>query len=114
MLISVLDFVEGFGANTELVRADLLEIQGLFDEARRDYLELNLEASISTLDASLQRITHASGEAFELKDRALLWIYVIEWLAVSGTLMISGALLYTIMVKRRLFKEARATRFLES
>ena len=113
MLISVLDFVEGFGANTGPIRGDLEEIQGLFDQAKAEYLQQNLEASISAMDAIIQRMALISGDAFALKDRALLWVYTIEWLAVSGTVMASGTLLYTVMLRRRMFREPRTTRFVE-
>jgi len=112
-LNSVLDFVEGFGANTGPVRRDLQEIQGLFDEAKEEYLQQDLEASISATDAIIQRMALMSGNAFALKDRALAWVYITEWLAVCGTFMASGTILYTVMLRRRLFKQARATRFVE-
>jgi len=34
------------------------------------------------------------------KDRALLWIYVIEWAAETGTLTIVGCFTYMLMLKR--------------
>ena len=49
-------------------------------------------------------------DAIELKNRALLWVYVIEWLAVTGTGMVCAFVLWSIMVRRRLFKEVRTTR----
>ena len=45
-----------------------------------------------------------------MKDRALMWIYIIEWFTVTATLFISGFLLWTLMVRRRLYGEVGVTR----
>jgi len=40
-----------------------------------------------------------------------LWIYLVEWLAVTATMMISGIAVWSLMIRRRYFKEVRSTRF---
>ena len=40
----------------------------------------------------------------------MVWVFVIEWLAVSGTSMLAGGLLWTLMVRRRLYKEVGETK----
>jgi len=45
-----------------------------------------------------------------LKDRALLWVYIIGWLAVTATALVSSFLLWSIMVRRRLYREVQLTR----
>jgi hypothetical protein len=45
-----------------------------------------------------------------MKDRALAWVYVTEWLAITGTTMICGYVLWAIMVRRRLYRAVRVTR----
>ena len=49
--------------------------------------------------------------AVKLKDRALLWIYIIEWLAILATAMICGSVLWALMIRRRLYREVQATTF---
>jgi len=49
--------------------------------------------------------------AFKLKDDAMFYAYVIQWLVTSGTLLLSGSILYTLMVRRRLYKAMESTRF---
>jgi hypothetical protein len=46
-----------------------------------------------------------------VKNRALLWVYMIDWLVTSAALFISGYVLWTLMVRRRLYREAKGTRF---
>jgi hypothetical protein len=36
---------------------------------------------------------------------------VIEWFTVSGTAMISGAVIWTLMVRRTAYREVGVTRF---
>jgi len=58
-------------------------------------------------------LTRADGQreaALRLKDRALFWIYVIEWLSVSATFLVAGFAVWTLMVRRRLHREIAMTR----
>jgi hypothetical protein len=48
-------------------------------------------------------------EALALKDRALAYLYLSEWLAVTGTLVICGSVLYEIMIRRRVYKVVGTT-----
>jgi hypothetical protein len=49
--------------------------------------------------------------AEEVKNEALLWVYLTEWLSVSGTALIVGFVLWTLMVRRRLYREVETTTF---
>ena len=51
-------------------------------------------------------------EAVKAKNQALLWIYAIEWLVVTGTLMIGGFILWSLMVRRKLYREVDVSRVL--
>ena len=61
--------------------------------------------------AAISALGELQLKAMLLKDRALMWIYLVEWLTVLGTLLLCGFLLWGLMVKRRLYREAGATRF---
>jgi hypothetical protein len=58
--------------------------------------------------AYLEDLQH---RAMKIKENALLWVYIIEWLSVTGTLVISGSILWMLMVRRSLYREIRGTRF---
>jgi hypothetical protein len=51
--------------------------------------------------------------ARKAKDAALFWVYVIEWLVTAATPFISGFVLWTLMLRRRLYREVTATRLRE-
>ena len=52
-------------------------------------------------------------EALRLKDHVLVWIYLIEWLTVTGVFLVAGFTLWTLMIRRRLYREVAVTRIVE-
>lgn len=40
----------------------------------------------------------------------MLWVYVTEWLVVSSTGMVCGFILWTVMVRRALYRAVQETR----
>ena len=48
--------------------------------------------------------------ALEAKDAALFWVFVTEWLVVTASGLICGAVVWTLMVRRRLYREVTVTR----
>ena len=61
--------------------------------------------------ALLKKIRELEDLAMAIKDKALLWIYFTEWLVVTATMLLSGSALWHIMVRRKLYREAKTTRF---
>jgi len=53
----------------------------------------------------------AEAAADKVKNEALLWVYVSEWLSVTGTSLVCGFLLWTLMIRRRMYKEVAYTQF---
>ncbi|MBU7004234.1 MAG: hypothetical protein HXS50_01610 [Theionarchaea archaeon] len=108
---SLVDFVERFGANPKRV----LDVIGEVDEARFEaqelYLELSFEEALDAVDNALGLMDQAEIVAEDVKNDALLWVYLTEWLSVSGTALIVGFLLWTLMVRRRLYREVKTTTF---
>jgi hypothetical protein len=62
------------------------------------------------LDRAHEGFEALSQRALKLKDRALAWVYLVEYLSVTGTAMASGFILWTLMVRRRAFTEVGTTR----
>jgi hypothetical protein len=40
----------------------------------------------------------------------MMWIWLVQWLVVTATLMISGTFLWAMMIRRRLYREMETTR----
>jgi len=110
LVMSVLDFVEKFGARVSVLGEDIGKSDQTKAEADRLYMEQRYTESMDKLNEAYAILTTISGKAVELKDRALLWIYVIEWFSVTGVAMLAGFVLYSLMIKRRLYREVSVTR----
>jgi len=110
LVFSVLEFAEKFGANTRDIASDIAEIDDRRVEGNQAYIDGEYELAADVYEELLNAYKQAEEDALALKDRALLWVYVIEWLAVSGTCLISGFVLYSLMIRRRMYREVAVTR----
>ena len=109
-IYSLLDFVDRFGARCGPIMVAMMEISEVADEGRLTYVRQEYEDSTSFIDRAIVDMEALRSEAMRLKDRALFWIYVIEWLVVSGVFLLSGSILWSLMIKRRLYQEIGVTR----
>lgn len=114
LLVNLLEFCESFGANTQKILSRFDEIDDVISSGIPKYLELHFEDMLETYRIVDKMIEKAEEDAIKLKNRTLLWVYVIEWLAVTGTGMACAFLLWSIMVRRKLYREVQVTRFKES
>jgi hypothetical protein len=110
VLMSLVDFIDKFGANTDRIQAEVLSLQAIYSRAADEYLDHTFAESEMTLNSGWQRLPHSEEMARKEKDRALLWVYAVEWLASSSAFFISGFLLWTLMVRRRLYQSVRTTK----
>jgi len=109
-LISLRDFVDKFGANTQAIQREIRELDDQYREGYDLYLDQDFAACREIMQRVLNRFTEAEELARKVKDSALIWVYVIEWLVTASTLFISGFTLWTLMVKRKMYKEVEATK----
>ncbi len=110
LIESMLAWVENFGGNTRKLheRLELLDekrqkaeaayLGGYFPDAMIIIMELKAEQS---------ELRSKAGEA---KDEALLWVYVTEWFALTGTLLVSSYILLMLMVRRKLYRDVKVSR----
>lgn len=110
LLSSLFDFVDRFGANTAKLEGRVVEIDEIISSAEELYVRQNYEESLSLLGEAGNTIKEIETEAMKLKDRALFWVYIIEWFAVLGTSLACGTVLWVVMVRRRLYREVHVTR----
>jgi hypothetical protein len=78
--------------------------------ARARYLEQDFDAVEEEMGKVFDGLKEAEAEAIRVKDRTFVWIYLIQWITVSGTAMICGFILWTLMIRRSLYREVSATR----
>ncbi len=109
-LDAVVEFASKFGANMARAEAMVGDAEKARGAAERHYLDAEMDECIDGLRNALDLLSAASDRAYALKDEAMLWVYITEWLVVSATGMLCGFILWTIMVRRRLYREIGETR----
>ncbi len=114
MATSVIEFIDKFGANPTPFENQLAQIKTKQQQAETAYLKGELQQAAQTLTQANEEIKDISNNMMEAKNRAMLWIFIIEWLAVTATGMVCGFLLWTLMIKRKLYKQVKATRLTEA
>jgi uncharacterized membrane protein len=110
-LFSVMDFAEKLGANTGVVNGMIAGADMKYGESVGLYIDFEFEGSMVPLDAALSELRKASARVMQLKDQAMLWIYLIEWSVVTATFALGGIVLWSLMVRRKLYREVQETRF---
>jgi O-glycosyl hydrolase len=96
-------------ANTAKAEETLTEAGSIKEEAEADYLDMEYESAQERMEEALVLVSEAMDEATAAKDRALLWIYVSQWMATTAAAMVSGVVLWWLMVKRKLYREVKTT-----
>lgn len=109
-VIDILSFADKFGANTEQADAQIASADRDISEARMLFIRKEMDESGEVMDRASESLEQARAIAMEAKDRALVWVYAIEWLAITGTSLICGFVIWSLMVRRRLYREVGATR----
>ncbi len=110
LILSVIDFIEAFGASGRELEGDLGDVEDARAEVRYLYLDQEYEAAAQRIAETASRMVKIEEKSVVLKNRALFWIYMIEWFIVSGVSLACGRVLYTLMVKRRMYREVSTTR----
>jgi len=106
----VMDFVASFGVNLDRAENMLIDVDKTTRLGKEAYMEADLETALSNLEDAMGEVGSISDFVWKLRYQALFWIYIIEWFVVAATGMICGFILWTIMVKRRLYREIGVTR----
>ncbi len=107
---NIIEFADSFGANTQRVEKRLAGLQLMGSEAGELYLEHEFDLVESKMREAFDLALEIEAESVELKERALTWAYLVEWLTVTSTSALSGVVIWSLMVKRRMFRPVSATR----
>lgn len=110
LLTSLFAFVESFGASSAKLEGHMAKIDQTIRSAEASYIGQEYDASLSLLKEAEQAVGDLEKEAMKLKDTAMIWVYFVEWSAVTATCLVCGIVLWTVMVRRRLYREVQMTR----
>ncbi|MBU7004312.1 MAG: hypothetical protein HXS50_02000 [Theionarchaea archaeon] len=109
LLISLSDFAQKFGADGDRLGEILSPLVEMGEQAEDRYLEQDFEESERILNSLFEDISRAETRILKIKETALLWVYTVEWLVVTSTLMLSSFGLWTLMVRRKLYRHVGTT-----
>jgi hypothetical protein len=110
--LQIMDFVERLGANMNPVGKIIGEADKIHTQSVDEYINFEFQPALETLESSIDELRRASDKAMEIKDQAMFWIYMIQWSTVTATFAIVGFVLWTLMIRRRLYREIKSTRFM--
>jgi len=110
-LFSLMEFAEKIGANMNPVAEIIAQADEKHEESIRSYIDFEFQKALVVLGEAMDDLKRGSQRAMQLKDQAMLWIYLIEWATVTATFAIGGFVLWTLMIRRRLYREVSHTRF---
>ncbi|MBU7003918.1 MAG: hypothetical protein HXS50_00020 [Theionarchaea archaeon] len=109
-VFSVMDFAEKFGANMDPVGLMVIGVDETHDQSISLYIDLDFPNAIEKLEASIDQLLEASEKAMKMKDQVMVWIYLIEWTTVTATFALGVFGVWTLMVRRRLYRDVGTTR----
>jgi hypothetical protein len=109
LLDSMIEFASSWGGNPQAVWGMLSGLNNGLREVETKYLEQDFNAAMTLVGNLWVELEEVDRAALELKNQTLIWVYLTEWLALTGTAMITGAMIWGLMVKRRLYKEVGTT-----
>ena len=114
MLLSLIYFVESFGGNARQLDREITALDQMNLEAGEYYLDNDFAAAVAASEATLAKFKEVEELSIKIKNEALFWVYVVEWLSVTGVSMVSGFMVWTLMVRRRLYQDVKVTRLRKS
>jgi len=92
LIIGLIDFVDKFGANTNPLHRKIDELELKREEAGDFYLQGDYQKAWDSIHEAQDGLLTISAESTELRKRALLWVYVTEYIAVAATGLLCGRL----------------------
>ena len=110
LLLSMLEWAEKFGANVYTLAERLTELEGEAGVAVDSYLEQDYTATMDFMNSMAGEISEISIETLRLKNQAMFWVFVSEWLAVTSVSLISGFTAWSLMVRRSMYRSVSGTR----
>jgi len=109
-LIELLSFVENFGGRINSLHDWIVETDGKKALADQSYMNGDFDECLARLADVKEEQLAISLAAIDAKQDALLWVYLVEWCSLMATFMVSGIVLWTLMIRRRLYRQVGTSR----
>ncbi len=113
-LDSMIDIVDKFGGNFAAVEKAARECDEHRNAANDLYFQGDYASALEAYDSVITLVNLRVEEGRKIARQALFYVYLIEWATVTGTFMICGVALYTLMIRRKMYAEVSTTRLARS
>ncbi len=114
LILSMLEWADNFGANVLPLYSRFTQLEEEVEVAVNYYLEQDYQPAISALEGLDAQVSQIGREAVAMKDQALFWVFLSEWLAVTSVSIITGVTVWTLMIKRKAYRAVSTTRMAKS
>ena len=110
LLLSLIDFVDRFGGNPRQIDDELVELDSMMVNVQEHYLNHDFENALAGVQEALNKLKEIEELSVRIKNQALFWIYVVEWFSVTGVSLFSGFVVWSLMIRKKLYSEVMVTR----
>lgn len=109
--LAVIDFVERFGTDSTKIAHRIESMDDQHEFAKQLYIQGEYQAASDLLFDLLDVFTDLETELLNAKNHAFFWIYLAEWTTILSVGVLCGVTLWTLMVRRKLYREAPTTKY---
>ena len=109
-MVSLLEFIEKFGISTVDLYLEMESIQEIKEQAEVLFRQDDYDGAAEVFEDVNAAWGELNVRAIKVKENALVWVYLIEWLVVTSAAIIAGSLVWALMIKRRYYREISTTR----
>jgi hypothetical protein len=110
LVLSLMEWADSFGTNIIPLVEQLNEVEEEAEGAMDYYIDGDYGSAISLMESMREEIADITVLAVRMKNEAMYWIYISEWLAITSTSILSILGIWTLMVRRRLYRDVDWTR----
>ena len=110
MIYNMVEIIDKFGGSSATLDSMMAELREEREMGLSFYFQADLDGALGTFASALSKADETMNEAIRVRNAAAFWIFFTEWCVVTGTSMFAGAVLWMLMVRRRLYREVSLTK----
>jgi uncharacterized membrane protein len=110
VLVSTIEFISQLGGDTSEIDRIIDQANSRLKEVEELYLAYGFDAALELVKGNIQDLERAEEVAMKVKDRTFTWIYTVEWLVLTSTSIITGVMIWSLMIRKRLYSDVSTTR----
>ncbi len=110
LFVGLLEFVDKFGGKTTQLYKEMEAIDKKEKKAEEYYRMHDYDSADRVFQEIAKAWEELDAKAIRVKNRALMWVYLVEWFSVTAVVLVTAVALWLVMIRRRLYREVQTTR----